>query len=87
MIKKIVLKDFKEAKNMAKKIEIVDESGHQELVFASGKEGLELVKPYQKSEDYWVYMDGKLVNKDKISAKDIEEANSIKVGLSQQGGC
>lgn len=72
---------------MAKKIEVVDETGHQELVFETGKEGLELVKPYQKSEDYWIYADGKLVNKDKITAKDIEEANSIRVGLSQQGGC
>ena len=75
-----------EATNMAKKAEIVDESGHQKLVFESGKEGLELIKPYQKSEDYWLYLDGKLVNKDKITAKDIEEANSIKVGLSQQCG-
>ena len=72
---------------MAKKIEVVDETGHQELVFETGKEGVDLLKPYQKSEDYWIYTDGKLVNKDKITAKDIEEANSIRVGLSQQGGC
>ena len=72
---------------MARKIEVVDESGHQELIFDSGKKGLDLIKPYQKSEDYWVYLDGKLINKDKITAKDIEDANSIKVGLSQQGGC
>ena len=72
---------------MAKKIEIVDETGHQELVFETGMEGAELLKPYQKNEDYWTYIDGKLVNKDNITAKDIEEANSIRVGLSQQGGC
>lgn len=71
---------------MAKKIEVVDETGHQELVIESGKQGLDQLKPYQKSNDYWVYLDGKLANKDKITAKDIEDANSIKVGLSQQGG-
>lgn len=72
---------------MAKKIEIVDETGHQELVFETPKEGLDALKPYQKSNDYWIYFDGKIMSKDKISAKDIEDANSIKVGLSQQGGC
>ena len=72
---------------MATKIEVVDETGHQNLVLETPEQGLEHLKPYQKSQDYWVYMDGKLVNKDKITANDIEAANNIKVALAQQGGC
>lgn len=72
---------------MANRIDIVDETGHQELEFAGGKQGLDYLKPYQKSDDYWIYLDGKLASKDSITAKDIVEANSIKVALSQQGGC
>lgn len=71
---------------MAKVIEIVDETGHQELVVESGKQALHDLQPYQKSGDYWIFVDGKLANKDTLTAQDIEAANNIKVGLSQQGG-
>lgn len=71
---------------MTTKIEIVDESGHQDLVVKTGVEGLEKLEPYKKSDDYWMYLDGKFANKDTITAADIQAADNVKVALSQQGG-
>lgn len=70
------------------KILIVDElEGHRTVECKTIQEVREVITPYLKREDMWLYNEqGELMNSKRLTDRQIKEAGNIKIALSQTGG-
>lgn len=67
------------------KIKIVSERGHEELVLPS-VEAIEEIRKQSHENAKWVYIDGKYKSADVLTERDLEEAQSIILTNSLEGG-
>jgi len=67
------------------KIKIVSERGHEELVLPS-VEAVEEIRKQSQENGKWVYIDGEYKSADVLTERDLEEARSIILTNSLEGG-
>lgn len=67
------------------KIQVVSERGHDTFMLET-KQALNKIREETQQFGKWCYIDGKFHKADKITEKDIKEANTITLVNALQGG-